>query len=400
MTQSTTPLKRSRSWEKLTFFTYGVCFVALGLSMSVMGPTLPSLADNVGVSLARISFIFTATNIGYLLGASGGGRLFDHYKGHRIMIIALGLMAISGVVIPIMHSFYGLLVVMFLFGLGQGLIDVGTNVSILWVFQSRVSPYMNALHFFFGLGAFISPIIVALVMEWAGGAITWPFWAIAALLFPGFLGLAVFPSPENPEKETNKETSQKVIYKLVIPMVILFCLYVGVEASFGYWIYSYATTTGVAGEIGASLMNSIYWGALMAGRLITIPLSRKVKPSRILLGNYILMILFFLVILIWPVQPVMVWIATIGLGLSVSSVFPTLLSLAETRMKVTGSVTGLFFLGTSLASMFFPTLIGQIFEYVGTYQTMLAMFLGTLLGLIALIVVIVIATRMGEKKRA
>lgn len=391
--------QKSRRREKLNFLVYGVCFVALGLSVSVMGPTLPSLADNVGVSLARISFIFTATSIGYLLGASGGGRLYDAFKGHRIMMAALLLMVLSGIVIPIMHSFYGLLAVMFLFGLGQGLIDVGTNVSVLWIFQSRVGPYMNALHFFFGLGAFLSPIIVAFVMQWADGAITWPFWAIAALFLPGLLGLAFIPSPENPEKEMDKGVSRKINDKLVIPMVLLFFLYVGVEASFGYWIYSYATTTGVASDTGASYMNSFYWGALMAGRLMTIPLARKIKPSKILMGNYILMVLFFIVLLVWPFQPVMVWIATIGLGLAVSSVFPTLMSLAETRMKVTGAVTGLFFLGTSLAGMFFPMLIGQIFEYVGPYQTMQALFLGTVLGFGVLVLVLAVSRKMGEKAR-
>lgn len=399
MTHSPTIEQPSRKREKLTFLTYGLCFVALGLSMSVMGPTLPSLADNTGVSLARISFIFTATSIGYLLGSSGGGGLYDKFKGHRVMTMALLMMVASGVLIPVVRSFYGLLAVMFLFGLGQGLIDVGTNVSVLWVFQSRVGPYMNALHFFFGLGAFLSPVIVAIVMRWSDGAITWPFWVIAVLFLPGLLGLVIFPSPENPEKETGQEKSQKIIYKLVIPLVIIFCLYVGVEASYGYWIYSYATTTGIAGEAGASLLTSFFWGALMVGRLITIPLAKKVKPAAILFGNYALTILFFLIILLWPVNPVVIWIATIGLGLAVSSVFPTLLSLAETRMKVTGAVTGLFFLGTSLAGMFFPTLIGQIFEYVGTYQTMLALFLSSFLGLIVLSFVIVIANRMGEKAR-
>ena len=398
MRQNITELHH-RKREKLTFFTYGLCFIALGLSMSVMGPTLPSLADNTGVSLARISFIFTATSIGYLLGSSGGGGLFDKFKGHRVMTMALILMVVSGVLIPMIQSFNGLLGVMFLFGLGQGLIDVGTNVSVLWMFQSRVGPYMNALHFFFGLGAFISPVIVAIVIRWSDGAITWPFWVIAALFIPGLLGLVIFPSPEIPEKETGQGKSQKIIYKLVIPLVIIFFLYVGVESSYGYWIYSYATTTGIAGEAGASLLTSFFWGALMVGRLITIPLARKIKPAVILVGNYGLTLFFFLIILLWPVNPVVIWIATIGLGLAVSSVFPTLLSLAETRMKVTGAVTGLFFLGTSLAGMFFPTLIGQIFEYVGTYQTMLALFLSSILGLIVLIVVVVIANRMGEKAR-
>ena len=391
---------QNRRRELGTFFTYGACFVALGLSMSVVGPTLPSLAENVGVSLAQISFIFTASNLGYMLGSSGGGRLFDRIKGHRIMLMAMVLLVVTGALVPVIHSFYALLVVVFLFGLGQGLIDVGSNVGVLWVFKSRVGPYMNALHFFFGLGAFLSPIIVTNVMHWTGGAITWPFWVLGIMYLPGLIGLMFFPSPENTEKETEKDIPQVLNYKLVVPMIILFFLYVGVEASFGGWIYTYATINNISGETGASYMNSLYWGALMAGRLITIPLSRKFTPSKILIGNYVLMVLFLLMILIWPINPVMVWIASIGLGFAVSSVFPTLLALAETRMKVTGAITGLFFLGTSLAGTVVPMVLGQIFEYVGSYQAMLALFIGACLGLAVLLVVIVASNKMGEKIRA
>jgi FHS family Na+ dependent glucose MFS transporter 1 len=397
--ESTSISRQQRRREFGTFLAYGSCFIALGLSMSVVGPTLPALAENVGVSLAQISFIFTSSSLGYMMGSSVGGRLYDRFKGHRIMMIALGLMVIAGAFVPLLSSFYGLLVVVFLFGLGQGFVDIGANVNLLWIFQSRVGPYMNALHFFFGLGAFLSPIIVTNVMRITGGAITWPYWVLGVLYLPGLVGLMIFPSPENPEKETGRDLPQKVNYKLVVPMVVLFFLYVGVESSFGGWIFTYATTTGIAGESGASYLNALYWGALMAGRLLTVPLSRKIKPSKILVGNYILMVLFLLMILIWPRNPVMVWIASIGLGFAVSSVFPTLLSLAETRMKVTGAVTGLFFFGTSLAGMIVPMLLGQIFEFAGGYQAMQTLFIGACLGLVVLIVVIIASNRMGEKVR-
>ncbi len=111
---------------------------------------------------------------------------------------------------------------------------------------------MNALHFFFGLGAFLSPIIVTNVMKWSGGAITWPFWVLGILYLPGLIGLMFFPSPENAEKETEKDTPQVLNFKLVIPMIVLFFLYVGVEASFGGWIYTYATINSISGETGAS----------------------------------------------------------------------------------------------------------------------------------------------------
>lgn len=390
---------QKRKIEIATFITYGVCFVSLGLGMAALGPMLPYLADNVGVSLARISFLFTANSLGYLTGSFGGGRLYDNFRGHRLMLIALGVMIVMGILIPLTPWFYTLLAVMFLFGLGMGTLDVGGNVNILWVFQSRVSPYMNALHFFFGVGSFLAPLIVSIVLRWSGGAITWPYWTLVLLFIPGTLGLFLLPSPENPEKEVDSEMTSNVDYRLVGLMMVLFFMSTGVQAGFGGWIFTYATRLGIADEAGASLMNSLYWGALTAGRLLSIPLARRVKPSVMLMGNFILGILSLGILLIWPLQPTVVWLGSAGLGLALSTIFPTLLVLGESRMKVTGAVTGLFYLGSSLGGMVLPTVLGQIFEFVGHYAMILTLFGATVLGSVVLIRLIAVSNRRGEKAR-
>jgi MFS transporter, FHS family, Na+ dependent glucose transporter 1 len=381
------------------FATYGICFIALGLGMSALGPMLPYLADHVSVSFARISFLFTATSLGYLMGSAGGGRLFDRFKGHQLMLVALLTMALTIFLVPVSPFFVLLLAIMFIFGISQGMIDVGANVNLLWVFQGRVGPYMNALHFCFGVGAFLSPIILHNVMRLSGGQITWPFWTLALLSLPGIFGLWSLPSPKNPEKDEIEQHPNSINIRLVVLMVILFFIYVGVEGGFGGWIFTYATETKVTSETGASYMNSLFWGALTLGRLLSVPLARKIAPSRLLVGNFLLAILFLGLILLFPLQPVMVWVVSGGLGFALSSVFPTLLALGESRMKISGKVTGYFFFGSSLGGTLIPMLLGQIFEYVGSYQIMLALSGFTIVGLVVLILVIATSNRVGEKVR-
>ena len=400
MNQTGLDARPSTKRELGTFAAYGVSFISLGLSMAVLGPMLPYLADHLSVSFGQISFLFTANNLGYLIGSSGGGRLFDRFDSHKIMILSLALMVAMGILIPLVSRFVLMLVVMFFFGLGQGALDVGANVNVLWLFQKRVGPYMNALHFFFGLGAFLSPILVTQVMNLAGGALTWPFWAITFLFLPGLIVLFFFPSPQNPEKAAPSEATQKSSLPLIILMIVLFFLYVGTEIGFGGWIFTYALEAGVANETMASFMNSFFWGALTLGRLISIPLARKLRPSRLLIGNFAGMVLFFVVILIWPDAPAAIWIGSAGLGLAMSSVFPTLLSLGESRLKITGTVTGLFYLGGSLGSTLIPMLLGQIFDYVGSYQVMLTLFGLSVLGLIVLAALLLSSKRLGEKERS
>jgi len=398
--QSTKQTGTSKSRREIYFvITYGICFVSLGLGMASLGPLLPYLADNVGVTLAKISFLFTASSLGYLLGSAGGGRLYDRFKGHRLMVIALLLMIVASILIPLIPVFYLLLVGVFFFGLGQGTVDVGGNVNLLWVFQSRVGPYMNALHFCFGVGAFLSPIIIHNVMKLAGGALTWPYWILATLFLPGLVGLLSLESPKNPEKDEDDQKPKKIDYRLVVLIMMLYFVYVGVETGFGGWIFTYAVEEQIATESAASYMNSLFWGALTLGRLVSILLARKLPPSKILIGNFSLAILFLGLILIWPKNSVMIWAGSAGLGLALSSVFPTLLALGESRMKITGGVTGLFFFGSSLGGTVLPMVLGQIFEYIGSYQIMMTLFGFAVLGMVILLAVIFASNRVGEKIR-
>jgi fucose permease len=70
-------------------------------------------------------------------------------------------------------------------------------------------------------------------------------------------------------------------------------------------------------------------------------------------------------ILLWPGSAIALWAGALGLGLFLASIFPTLMSLAERKMAVTGSVTGLFLVGSSAGGMSLPWLIGQLFEPLG-----------------------------------
>jgi len=64
---------------------------------------------------------------------------------------------------------------------------------------------------------------------------------------------------------------------------------------------------------------------------------------------------------------------------------------------MTGRVTGLFFLGASLGGMLLPMLLGQIFEYVGSYEIMLTLFGASFLGL--LVVILLQVNQFQEKSR-
>jgi MFS transporter, FHS family, Na+ dependent glucose transporter 1 len=367
--------------ELRRFLTYALCLISVGVGISLLGPLLPFLANKVNVSIGQMGFAFTAQNLGYMLGSVGGSWLYDRFKSHTLMVLSIALMVVMGLIVPLMGTFYTLLLVLFWLGLGLGMLDVGANVSLVWIFQSRVGPFMNALHFAFGAGAILTPLILSTVMGWTGGSLTWAIWVLVALFLPGLIMLLVHPSPQHIEKNQDQREAKTNANGLIALLIVLIFFAVGVQIGFGGWIFTYVSELGITDVATASLITSIFWGSLTLGRLIAIPVSKKVSLASMLLFNLSLLVVVLGLILIWPLRLWMMWAGSAGMGLATSLLFPTTLSFAESKLNMTGRVTGLFFLGSGLGMMVLPMVLGQVYEFWGGYQMLLTLIAAALIGL-------------------
>jgi FHS family Na+ dependent glucose MFS transporter 1 len=380
MTTSTQDVAIPTRGRKIALTTsYYVAFVALGLVAASLGPTISELAAQTGTVLSEISILFFVRSLGYLLGSFFGGRLYDRVAGHPLMIGMLLLMAATMALVPVIPVLWLLVPVLLITGAAEGALDVGGNALLVWVYGSQVGPYMNALHFSFGVGAFLAPIIVHQIMQRSDGLL-WPYWALALLMLPAIPVLLRLPSPRQEAAAVQEAQDGDGTFLLAL-FVAFFYLYVGAEVGFGDWVYTYSVERGLADEAAAAYLNSAFWGTFTAGRLLAIPIAARVRPSAVLLGDLILCLVSVAIILLWPMSAAALWIGAMGLGLGLASVFPTLVSLAERRMTVTGKVTGWFLVGSSAGSMTLPLLIGQLFESVGPQVTLIVIGIDLLLAL-------------------
>jgi MFS family permease len=167
----------------LTTIAYFVAFIVLGMVVGVLGPTLPGLAAQTQSTLSAISFLFIAKALGGLFGAFMGGWLYDRRAGHPIMLVALIMMALLMGLIPWSPTLWIVSLAFFLLGMAGGTLDIGGNTLIVWLHGHRVGSYMNGLHFCFGIGAFLAPLIVAMSLSTTGG-IQWAYWSMGLLMLP------------------------------------------------------------------------------------------------------------------------------------------------------------------------------------------------------------------------
>ncbi|WP_420631032.1 MFS transporter [Candidatus Leptofilum sp.] len=357
---------------------YFFAFIALGMASAALGPTLPGLAEQTSTQLSGISFLFATRSLGFLAGSILAGRIYDRLPGHPILMVLLVSLGISLLLVPLIPQLWLLTILMFLAGTVESGIDVGGNTLMVWRFGEKVGPYMNSLHFFFGVGAFLSPIIIAQTMLVTEGSIRLGYWVLAIMVLPALLLFIRFPSP--PIRTRDTAVQGQITNLPIIALVAAFMfLYVGAEVAYGGWVYTYAITLDLSTETAAAYLTSFFWGALTVGRLISIPLTAKFHPKTMLGGALAGCVASMLILLTWRSSTAVLWAGTIGLGLSMSVIFPTTLSWAEHTLSLSGKMTSYFFVGASLGAMSIPWLIGQLFESVGARVTMVTIFVTVLL---------------------
>ena len=258
MTASTTQqqLIVTQREKLLKTIGYYAGFLCIGLAASVIGPTLPGLAENTNTQLGQISILFSARSVGFLIGALAGGRIYDRLPGHPVLAAGLLGMALTIALTPTISLLWLLVLVILLLGISESMLDVGTNTMLPWLHHNNVAPYMNGLHFFFGLGALLSPIVVAQAIL-RSGDITYAYWLLALIMLPTAVWILPQRSPR-PAVKTAVTREAPPNYLLVGLITLFFFLYVGAETSFGGWIYTYAVRSNLATITLAAYLTSTF----------------------------------------------------------------------------------------------------------------------------------------------
>ncbi len=371
--------------------------IYIGMSGAVFGPSLLKLVEQTNSTLGEISLIFPTRALSYMAGSWIAGFLFDKFRGHKLLTWILPFIAITLGLIPFLKSSIILIFVSMIMALATALVDVGCNSLLFRVPDIDIAPAMSGFHFFFGLGAFMAPLILAGSLKISNG-IHWGYWGLglfSILILVQFIKLqepTMSLSAQNEDQDGNKtkgENRTQVIWVIAL----FFFAFVGVEVGYGDWLSTYSMKTGLANEQAAILITSTYWGAFTFSRLISIPLATRLNPRKILLVDVTGAILGLGLVFLFPTNTAVLWLGTIILGFSVASLFPTMLTFAESLMPMTGKVTSIFFISGSMGSVFLPWLIGKSVDDLGPKFIIQVLYLTLLLAAVVFVVLMQVSKK-------
>ncbi|CAG5127349.1 unnamed protein product [Candidula unifasciata] len=154
-------VSEKKEWKRKLLKTavLSMSFFCLGLCIAIPGPTLLDLGKRVNRSIEHMTFIFTARSVGYLIGSLTGGVLFDFFDQQILLFYTMATVAVATASIPWCTALIYLSAFVCVQGVALGVLDTGGNIFCIKIWTHKSAPFMQALHFAFGVGAFIAPLM-------------------------------------------------------------------------------------------------------------------------------------------------------------------------------------------------------------------------------------------------
>ncbi|XP_077070118.1 major facilitator superfamily domain-containing protein 4B isoform X2 [Siphateles boraxobius] len=457
--------------------TYWSVFFSFGLSIAFLGPTIIDLKCQTGSTLQEITWVFFSQQLCLLIGSSAGGLFTKTLFGALIALFFSSLIiSVVFAIIPLCYNVLLLAVAMAVSGLAMGIIDTIANFRLVSMYKKDSAIFLQALHFFIGLGALVSPLIAEpfisehclgsnstenateilhhfrssdrspvilaknsphseLVEEKA--SVSYAFWIMAVINLPVPIAVFVLMYKEkllrcctnSPPRLLDKdelamETKAPEITEMPEPCdadfhhsghgnifsccmngnlrglpATFFLIHIlggmalfmteGIMGVYAGFVYTYAVSSPISLHAKmAGYLNSIFWAAVTAGRLVSVPLSYRFRPVHLLIVNLAGVNVTLLLLLILYTNRVFLFVGTTLLGLFISSVFPCIVAYTEDILNYRGCATTVLVTTSGMGEMTLQVLVGSLIQKKGSYSFLVCGMVTGCLGFIFLFSVI------------
>ncbi|GHV32335.1 MFS transporter [Spirochaetia bacterium] len=379
-----------------------LAFISLGLPDSILGSAWPVMSLDFDVPLHFAGLVSAAITIGTVVSSLFSNRVVRRLGTGPVTLISVAMTAAGLLGFSLMPHFYWFFIFALPLGLGGGAIDTVLNNYVALHYKAR---HMNWLHCFWGVGAGLSPVImagfIALGNFWREGyrtiaAVQWGVVIILAATL--FLWKKVAANreealPDGPPKGLSKAGPWYYVFAIpgVKAALLGFFSYVSLESILNVWGPTYLVMRkGVGAETAAGWL-SLYFVSLTAGRFISGLVSGLLSNKALIFvscGFAALGIVF----LALPLPLYFSFAAFILLGVGYAPIFPSMLHETPRRFgaAVSQNIMGYQFaasyIGASLTPIFAGLLIARV--SMTLYPFLLVVFLALLVGSSAYIVML------------
>jgi fucose permease len=348
-------------------------FIAFGLSSGLLGVAWPSMRASFGLSLDAVGTLLVAATAGSLLSSFSSGPIVSRIGAGSLLLAASVLMGVGLLGYSLAPTWWVLVLIGVLSGMGGGAMDAGMNTYFA---ANHSASLMNWLHACFGLGATLGPVVMTTVLNMGQ---SWRWGYVVAAVLQGLLALSFgltlpqwrLAGANSPEAHSHSSVdSVRTADTLRLPTVwlgiALFFVLTGVEGTAGQWPYTLFTEGRGVAPSTAGMWVSIFWGSLTVGRILSgFVVDRLGVVSSARLG--LIGVILGAAGVWWNVANVVGFLGLALIGFSLAPLFPLLISHTPRRLGAAHAPNAIGFqvaaagLGLSLV----PGLAGVLAESLG-----------------------------------
>ncbi len=370
-------------------------FFAISFLTNVLGPLIPEIIEDFGLSLTMVALLPFAFFIAYGVTSVPAGVLVERYTAKRVMTAAFAVAFAGAVTFAVFPAYPIAVASLFLIGTGMAMLEVAVQPLLRACGGEEHFAFNSVLgQLFFGSASFLSPfvysylvlnlaepeagdVLVALFAAVVPPHLPWIalYWICAAIALVMIFVVALSRIPDVTVNEEWVVTRLELLRK---PLVIayffgIFC-YVGTEQGVATWISEFLSSYhGYDPQTTGARSVSAFWGLMTVGTLFGLAAFKLFDTRHVLIG-FGTAGLITLTLALTASSPVALYaLPAVGFFISVS--WSSIMSLALNSVSEHhGSVAGILVTGV-VGGAVVPLIIGWIGDLFGLRTGLLFLYL-------------------------
>jgi fucose permease len=323
----------------MLIFAAIVAIFVYGMIAAMLGTILPNLSDRFRLTPTRNGTIAFVQALGLIIASVGVGPLLDS-EGKRIgLILGLALIAIALYALPRSPGFRGILFLMFLLGVGGGIVVTGANALVSDVGEAHRAIALNLVNLFFGLGGLATPFISANLFKsnWVRLCYTVATLTVVALAIQAF---TTMPAPTGAAGFQLGDAGSVLGRPLLFLLGLFLFLYITCEVGVWNWLPRHLIAQGIPESRALNILSLGFALGLLVGRVGVSPILMHAPAINVTLAASVAMsVTTFL--MLRTSKPAVAFALVFIAGVSMAPVFPTTLAIVgDAFPRMTGTAIG------------------------------------------------------------
>jgi fucose permease len=310
-----------------------------GMIAAMLGTILPDLSDRFHLTPTQNGTIAFAQALGLILASVGVGPLLDTQGDKLGLILGLALIAIALFWLPRSGGFRSIVVLLFLLGVGGGIVVTGANALVSGVSEAHRAIALNLVNLFFGLGGLTTPFISANLFKrnWVRLCYTVASLTVISLAVQA---ITKMPAPTGTAGFVLADAGPVLGRPLLFLLGFFLFLYITCEVGVWNWLPRHLIAQGIPESRALNILSLGFALGLLIGRVAVTPILIHAPAVAVTLSASIaIAITTFL--MLRTNKSTTAFVLVFLAGLSMAPVFPTTLAIAGTAFpRMTGTAMG------------------------------------------------------------